>query len=149
MKGVPWYLKWSWMSTCLDMLFSQRSSQDIHTYCSLDAQSTRLGLPDNQQPQKGQQGQVRRDVNVFHCTAKGVIVLLACCHGYTVSTGRISAVKRRGPGWLLELLFLSQPPASVCSLHSHTFLKTPKATAGPETNTAAETSGGPHGGDHD
>lgn len=38
---------------------------------------------------------------------KGVIVLPACCHGYTVSTGRISAVKRWGLSWLPERAFIS------------------------------------------
>lgn len=56
---------------------------------------TNFSVPDNQQHQTGHQGQVQYDVNVFHhsLAEEGVIVFPQRCHGYTVSTGRISTVK--------------------------------------------------------
>lgn len=71
-----------------------QSSIENNTHIHTDTH-TNFSVADNPQPQTGHQGQVQYDVNVFHhsLAEEGVIVFLQRCHGYTVSTGRISTVK--------------------------------------------------------
>lgn len=55
---------------------SHSSSSTMHAHTQRQA-CIHLAVPDNQQPQTGPQGQVRRDVNVFHHLQrekKGVII---------------------------------------------------------------------------